>query len=31
MISASIGIKHQVTARRVYRDRMEVAADLLLR
>ncbi len=31
MISASIGIKHQVTSRRAYRERLEVAVDLLLR
>lgn len=31
MISTSIGIKHQVTSRRAYRERLEVAVDLLLR
>ncbi|TQS01887.1 TetR/AcrR family transcriptional regulator [Microbispora bryophytorum] len=31
MISASIGIKHQVASREVYLERLEVAIDLLLR
>jgi hypothetical protein len=30
MISASIGIKHQVASREDYRERLEVAVDLLL-
>lgn len=31
MISTSIGIKHQVTSRQAYRERLEIAVDLLLR
>ncbi|MEV5738485.1 TetR/AcrR family transcriptional regulator [Microbispora rosea] len=31
MISASIGLKHQVASREVYLERLEVAIDLLLR
>ena len=31
LISTSIGIKHQVTSRKVYLDRLDVALDLLLR
>ncbi|MEV5898346.1 hypothetical protein AB0L76_54120, partial [Nonomuraea fuscirosea] len=31
MISTSIGLKHQVTSREVYLERLKVAIDLLLR
>lgn len=31
MISASIGLKHQVASREFYLDRLKVAIDLLVR